>query len=94
MKSSYQLSTPRALTRAFTFAILGFSSPDFGGRHFFYPVHAMTPPQVDHRRHSLRQLKLYVTLQLQAYYEQDWRVYDDLETNIRRLEQQLTSDSD
>ncbi len=54
----------------------------------------MTPPQVEHRRQSLRQLKLYVALQLQAYYEQDWRVYDDLETNIRLLEQQIMADSD
>lgn len=54
----------------------------------------MTLPRIEHRRQHLRQLKLYVALQLQAYYEQDWRLYDELETNIRRLEQQLTSDPD
>lgn len=42
------------------------------------------------KRDSIGQLKIYVALQLQAYYRRDWEVYDRLEQKIRRLEERLT----
>ncbi|MDD5109640.1 MAG: hypothetical protein PHI63_00305 [Patescibacteria group bacterium] len=38
---------------------------------------------------TVERLKLYVTLQLQAYQQQDWEVYDRIEQKIRRLENKI-----
>lgn len=53
-----------------------------------------THAQVHHRRLTVGQLKLYVALQLQAYYQQDWEVYDELESKIKHLEQDLAGSVD
>ncbi|MDO8560411.1 MAG: hypothetical protein Q7S23_05305 [bacterium] len=41
------------------------------------------------KRISIRRLKTYVALQLQAYYSGDWEVYDRLEQKIRSLEDKI-----
>lgn len=46
-------------------------------------------PQEKSKQTSIDRLKTYVALQLQAYYQGDWEVYDRLEQKIRRLEEQL-----
>lgn len=37
----------------------------------------------------VEKLRSYLTLQLFAYQEKDWDVYDKLEERIRRIERQL-----
>lgn len=34
-------------------------------------------------------LKMYVALQLQAYYKNDWDLYDKLEDKIKKVEREL-----
>jgi len=46
-------------------------------------------PQVKSKRISIDRLKTYVALQLQAYQQGDWEVYDRLEQKIRALEEQI-----
>lgn len=53
-----------------------------------YLTNLMT--RVQSKRSSIVRLKTYVVLQLEAYYQGDWEVYDRLEQKIRQLENELT----
>lgn len=53
--------------------------------HFF----KLLMSQQETKRTTVERLKLYITLQLQAYERQDWEVYDRIEQKIRTLENRI-----